>query len=246
MSGMPPSPLHQFRFDQKAFWRNPASVFFTVMFPVIFLLIFATDLRQRHDRGAGGVKTTTYYVPAIITLAVVSATVQSLAISAHRRPRERPAEAGRGARRCRPGSFIAGRVGNSIVVSVLMLRPGRCSAASLYGVEIPRDDFPRCCVTLAVGAASFCCLGFALTAAIPSRGRGGADHQRGGAAPLLPLGRLRPRERDPRGRAPGSPTCSRSATSSRPSSPPGTRARPEPASSWGTWRWSPPGGSPAC
>ena len=33
---------HQFRFDQKTFWRNPASVFFTVMLPVIFLLIFAT------------------------------------------------------------------------------------------------------------------------------------------------------------------------------------------------------------
>ena len=29
--------VHQFRFDQKIFWRNPASVFFTVMLPVIFL-----------------------------------------------------------------------------------------------------------------------------------------------------------------------------------------------------------------
>ena len=35
---------HQFRYDQKAFWRNPASVFFTVMFPVVLLLIFATVL----------------------------------------------------------------------------------------------------------------------------------------------------------------------------------------------------------
>ena len=32
---------HQFRYDQKAFWRNPASVFFTVMFPVIVFLILA-------------------------------------------------------------------------------------------------------------------------------------------------------------------------------------------------------------
>ena len=33
-----PRPLvgHQFRYDQKAFWRNPASVFFTVVLPVIF------------------------------------------------------------------------------------------------------------------------------------------------------------------------------------------------------------------
>ena len=29
--------LHQFRYDQKAFWRNPAVVFFTVLFPVVLL-----------------------------------------------------------------------------------------------------------------------------------------------------------------------------------------------------------------
>ena len=34
--------VHQFRFDQKVFWRNPASVFFTVLLPLIFLFIFAT------------------------------------------------------------------------------------------------------------------------------------------------------------------------------------------------------------
>ena len=32
--------LHQFRYDQKSFWRNPAAVFFTVAFPLMFLLIF--------------------------------------------------------------------------------------------------------------------------------------------------------------------------------------------------------------
>ena len=71
---------HQFRFDQKTFWRNPASVFFTVLLPVIFLLIFAT-IFGNDTIDELGVKTTTYYVPAIITLAVVSATCQSLAIS---------------------------------------------------------------------------------------------------------------------------------------------------------------------
>ena len=72
--------VHQFRFDQKVFWRNPASVFFTVMLPLIFLFIFATifgndEIEER------GVKTTTYYVPAIVALAVISATMQSLAIN---------------------------------------------------------------------------------------------------------------------------------------------------------------------
>ena len=159
--------LHQFRFDQKTFWRNPASVFFTVLLPVIFLLIFATIFGNDHIEELGGVKTTTYYVPAIITLAVVSATMQSLAISLTvdrengllKRARGTPLPS---------RVFIAGRIGNSIIVSVLMLIVLTVLGRILYGVEIPWDRLPAVLVTLAVGAATFSCLGIALTAAIPS------------------------------------------------------------------------------
>ncbi len=44
--------LHQFRYDQRVFWRNPASVFFTVMFPVIFLLLFAGLFGNQQIDGA--------------------------------------------------------------------------------------------------------------------------------------------------------------------------------------------------
>ena len=67
--------LHQFRYDQKTFWRDPASVFFTVLLPIIFLLIFATIFGNDEIEELGGIKTTTYYVPAIVTLAIVSATM---------------------------------------------------------------------------------------------------------------------------------------------------------------------------
>ena len=72
---------HQFRFDQKTFWRNPASAFFTVMFPVVLLLIFATIFGDQRIDGRNGIEVTTYYVPAIITLSIVSATMQTLAMS---------------------------------------------------------------------------------------------------------------------------------------------------------------------
>jgi len=159
--------LHQFRFDQKTFWRNPASVFFTVLLPVMFLLIFATIFGNDRIEELGDIKTTTYYVPAIVTLAVVSATMQSLAISLTvdrengllKRTRGTPL----------PSSvFIAGRVGNSIVVSVLSLALVSALGRLIYDVAIPWDHLPAVLVTLTVGAASFCCLGFAITAAIPS------------------------------------------------------------------------------
>jgi ABC-2 type transport system permease protein len=159
--------LHQFRFDQKTFWRNPASVFFTVLLPVIFLLIFATIFGNERIEELGGVKTTTYYVPAIITLAVVSATMQSLAISL-------TVDRERGLLKRTRGTplpsrvFIAGRIGNSIVVSVLMLVVLAALGRLVYGVEIPWERLPAVLVTLAVGAAAFSCLGIAITAAIPS------------------------------------------------------------------------------
>ena len=157
---------HQFRFEQKTFWRNPAAVFFTVLLPVIFLLIFATIFGNDEVEELG-VKTTTYYVPAIITLAVVSAAMQSLAISLTvdresgvlKRTRGTPL----------PSSiFIAGRIGNAVVVSVLSLVVLALIGRVFYGVDIPWERLPAVLVTLGVGAASFCCLGIALSAAIPS------------------------------------------------------------------------------
>ena len=159
--------LHQFRFDQKTFWRNPASVFFTVMLPVIFLLIFATIFGNDHIEELGGVKTTTYYVPAIITLAVVSATMQSLAISLTVDRENGLLKRTRGTPLPSP-VFIAGRIGNSIIVSVLMLIILAALGRALYGVEIPWERLPAVVVTLAIGAAAFSCLGIAITAAIPS------------------------------------------------------------------------------
>jgi ABC-2 type transport system permease protein len=158
--------LHQFRFDQKVFWRNPASVFFTVLLPLIFLFIFATifgndEIEER------GVKTTTYYVPAIIALAVISATTVSLAINLTE-DRERGLLKRVRGTPLPPSIFVAGRVGNAFVISVLMVVLVAILGKLVYDVSLPGETIPAVVVTLAVGAFAFSCLGFALTAMIPS------------------------------------------------------------------------------
>jgi ABC-2 type transport system permease protein len=160
--------LHQFRYDQKAFWRNPASVFFTVMFPVVLLLIFATVFDGQTIAVDGGIEITAYYVPAIITLSVISATMQSLAMSLVIAREDGRLKRGRGTP-MPAWVFIAGRVGNSIVVALLMLVVIAVLGRLLYSVAIPWSELPAILVTLAVGAAAFSCLGIALTAAIPSQ-----------------------------------------------------------------------------
>ena len=158
---------HQFRFDQRVFWRSPASVFFTVLLPLIFLFIFTGLFGSDTIEEYGGIEVSTYYVPGIITLAVVSATLQSLAINL-----TEARESGRLKRiRSTPlpaWAFVAGRVGNAFVTSVLM-----CALVTLIGnvffdVAIPTRTVPALLVTLVVGAFAFSCLGFALAAAIPS------------------------------------------------------------------------------
>ena len=160
---------HQFRYDQKAFWRNPASVFFTVMFPVVLLLIFATVFGGQTVDVRGGIKTTAYYVPAIITLSVISATMQSLAMSLVIAREDGRLKRGRGTP-MPAWVFIAGRIGNSIVVALLMLALIAVIGRLLYGVG---DSLGRSCrrssSPSSIGAAAFCCLGIALTAAIPSQ-----------------------------------------------------------------------------
>ena len=160
---------HQFRYDQKAFWRNPASVFFTVMFPVFLLLIFATVFGGQTVDVRGGIKATTYYVPAIITLAVISATMQTPGDVAGDRPRGRPAEArprhadaGLGLHRRPDRQLDRGRADDAGAA-------GRDRRAPLRRRRSPGTGCRRSLVTLVVGAAAFCCLGIALTAAIPSQ-----------------------------------------------------------------------------
>jgi ABC-2 type transport system permease protein len=159
---------HQLRYDQKTFWRNPASVFFTVMFPVVLLLIFATVFGDQTVEVEGGIETTSYYVPAIITLAVISATMQSLAMSLVIAREDGRLKRGRGTP-MPAWVFVAGRVGNSIVVALLMLVLIAAIGRVLYSVPIPWGHLPALVLTLAVGAAAFSCLGIALTAAIPSQ-----------------------------------------------------------------------------
>jgi ABC-2 type transport system permease protein len=160
--------LHQFRFDQKTFWRNPASVFFTVMFPVMFLVIFDLVFGGSDRIKELGVDVSTYYVPAIITLAVVSATFQNLAMSVTIDREFGILKRGRGTP-LPDWVFFAGRIGNSLVVSIVMLVLLVGIGRIAYGVEIPWDHLPALLVTLAVGAAAFCCLGLALTGFIPSQ-----------------------------------------------------------------------------
>jgi ABC-2 type transport system permease protein len=158
--------LHQFRFEQKVFWRSPPAVFFTVMLPVVFLVLFSSLFGDGEIEELN-ISASTYYVPAIITLAVVSATLVNVAMRI-----VEMRESGRLKRlRGTPlptWAYIGGRVGNAFVVSVVMVVIVTAIGHFVYDVPIPTQTIPALLLTLLVGTFSFCALGLALSCAIPS------------------------------------------------------------------------------
>lgn len=158
--------LHQFRFEQKVFWRSPPAVFFTVMFPVIFLILLSS-LFGNGTIDELGIKASTYYVPGIITVAVVSATLVNVAMRI-----VEMRESGRLKRlRGTPlptWAYIGGRIGNAFVISIVMVVIVTALGHFVYGVAVPTETIPALVVTLLVGTFAFCALGLALSCAIPS------------------------------------------------------------------------------
>ena len=156
------------RYTNKAFWRNPANAFFTFAFPLMFLVIFTALFGTGTVPVAGReVNTSTFYVGAILTFAIITATYTNLAINISftrdagilKRIRGTPLAS---------WSFMVGRILHAVLVTVLLVIIVVAFGALFYDAEVPTDTLPAFLVTMAVGAASFSALGLALTSVIPN------------------------------------------------------------------------------
>jgi ABC-2 type transport system permease protein len=161
--------LFQVRHVNKAFWRNPASAFFTFVFPLMFLVIFTALLGDgRLDIRGHVINQGTYYVAEMATFAVISACYTNMAMSVAyqrdtgvlKRLHGTPLPA---------GTYLTARVVHALLVSLLMVALTATFGALLYDAQIPSGtSLLQFLVMLAVGSASFCALAFAITTLIPN------------------------------------------------------------------------------
>jgi ABC-2 type transport system permease protein len=160
--------LRQARYETLAFFRNPAAAFFTLVFPLMFLIIFNLIFGDEEiDTEQGSLDTSTFYVPAIVAMSVISACYTNVAIGTAfardrgvlKRVRGTPLP---------PAAFLAGRILQATFVALLLVAIVLAMGAAFYGVELPGKTFAAFIVTLIVGAATFCALGLAVTAIIPN------------------------------------------------------------------------------
>ncbi len=171
--------LRQVRFTNKAFWRNPASAFFTFAFPLMFLVIFTALLGGGNMVVAriplpGGqdfnvqLGRAVYYVGAMATFGVISACFTNIAMTVTfqrdqgilKRVRGTPLPS---------WSYLFGRVVHAMFVAAILvtitLAFGRLFYSSHFPTGAPLLEF---ILTLVVGALSFSALALALTSVIPN------------------------------------------------------------------------------
>jgi ABC-2 type transport system permease protein len=161
--------LYQMRYVNKAFWRNPASAFFTFVFPLMFLVIFTALLGGGQVQVGGRlVHQSAYYVAAMASFAVITACYNNIAIGLTfqrdagvlKRTNGTPLPA---------ASYFAARVLHALLVALLLVAITAAFGRVFYQAEVPTGaTLVRFLVMLVVGAASFCALGFAVTAVIPN------------------------------------------------------------------------------
>ena len=71
--------VRQIRYENRAFWRNPAAAFFTFAFPLIFMFVFQAIFGDQVE--AGGLTAAAFFTPAIVAFSIVNACFTNLAIT---------------------------------------------------------------------------------------------------------------------------------------------------------------------
>jgi ABC-2 type transport system permease protein len=161
--------FRQVWYINKAFLRNPASLFFTLIFPLMFLVIFSVIFGNGQIQVGPGqiVRVATFYVPAISVFAVITACYTNIAISltfsrdsgALKRIHGSPLPV---------WSYMFARIFHAVVIAILLVAICSAFGAVFYGATLPTTTLPAFVLTLVVGAAVFCVLGVAVTGFIPN------------------------------------------------------------------------------
>jgi ABC-2 type transport system permease protein len=161
--------LSQMRYVNKAYWRNPASAFFAFAYPLMFLVIFTSIFRSSTVQfGSKSVNEATYYVPAMAALAVITVCFNNIAVAVTFQ-RESGILKRTNATPLPRVSFFGARILHAVLVSALLVTITATFGWAVYSADIPSGAaLVRMLVMLAVGAAAFCALGFAISSVIPN------------------------------------------------------------------------------
>jgi ABC-2 type transport system permease protein len=158
--------LRQVAAENRAFWRNPAAAFFTFAFPLLFMVVFNVLFGGSAPAGAQ-FTAADFFTPAIIAFSVITACYTNIAMTITAARDEGILKRVRGTPLPAWG-YIGGRIGQSILVTMLLVVIVSAFGSIAYGVEFPVSRLPFLLAALVLGAATFCALGIAISGFIPN------------------------------------------------------------------------------
>lgn len=159
--------LDQVAYQNRVFRRTPISAFFAIGFPVILLVVFELVFSGTVEVGGTELTTAEFFTPGLAVFAAVSATYTNLAVTVPivrdegilKRVRGTPLPS---------WAYLAGHVGNAILVAVVGVALMLAIGILAFGVELRAEAVPAMLVSLLVGVAAFASLGMAIAAVTPS------------------------------------------------------------------------------
>jgi ABC-2 type transport system permease protein len=150
----------QVRYEQRAFWRNRGRAFFAFLFPIMFLVIFASLYKGKKLPGSD-IPYNDFFVPGILAYGVITTTFVNMAISTAILRDEGVLKRMQGTPLPR-WAYMAGRIGSMVLVVAAMTFVVLTLGASVYGVHVRASTLPGLLTALALGTACFTALGIGL------------------------------------------------------------------------------------
>jgi ABC-2 type transport system permease protein len=157
----------QIRYEQRAYWRNRGRGVFTFVFPLMFLVIFASLNQGAHIASRGGIPYDAFFVPGILAYGVIATTFVNMAISTAilrdqgvlKRMQGTPLP---------PWAYVVARIGSTVIIVLLMTVLVLALGAIAYNVHVRASTVPGLLATLVLGTAAFTTLGIGITRFIPN------------------------------------------------------------------------------
>ena len=155
---------HQIRHQNSMFWRTPVAAFFTILLPIMFLVLFNL-LFGGED--LSGVPFAQFFTPSIAVFAAVSATFTNLAIGTAMSRDDGVLKRIRGTP-LRPWIYMAGRIGSAVYIAAVSIALMFLIGWALYDFEIVWGRLHEAAIVFAVGISTFSALGLAVSGFVRS------------------------------------------------------------------------------
>lgn len=158
----------QVRYQNRLFWRTPIAAFFTIAFPLMFLLLFSVIFGTETFEINGRVYSVAqFYAPALAVFAAASATYTNIGVGTAisrdegilKRFRGTPLPA---------WSYMAGLIGSGVWIAFIATMVMMSVGVIFFDVNIEVAKLPAALLTFIAGTACFAALGLALAAAAPT------------------------------------------------------------------------------